>query len=101
MPSEDDGTRDDPLLSGAGDPVTSFALDAEAVAGAPTRVVLAAGIESKDTMTWRTAAAAAELLGVPLTEFPSHHGGFLGGEFGQQGEPEAFAARLRDVLDGG
>jgi len=31
--------------------------------------------------------------------FPSHHGGFLGGEFGQSGEPEAFAARLREVLD--
>jgi hypothetical protein len=30
--------------------------------------------------------------------FPSHHGGFLGGEFGQRGEPEAFAAKLREVL---
>ena len=36
-----------------------------------------------------------------LTEFPSHHGGFLGGEFGQAGQPEAFAARLHEVLDGG
>jgi hypothetical protein len=31
--------------------------------------------------------------------FPSHHGGFLGGEFGYPGQPEAFAARLREVLD--
>jgi len=31
--------------------------------------------------------------------FPSHHGGFLGGEFGYPGQPEAFARRLRDVLD--
>jgi hypothetical protein len=30
--------------------------------------------------------------------FPSGHGGFLGGEYGQTGEPEAFAARLREVL---
>ena len=30
--------------------------------------------------------------------FPSHHGGFLGGEYGQTGDPDAFAARLRDVL---
>jgi hypothetical protein len=30
--------------------------------------------------------------------FPSHHGGFLGGEFGWPGQPEAFAARLREVL---
>ena len=38
-------------------------------------------------------------LGLPLAEFPSHHGGFLGNEHGQGGEPEAFAARLREVLD--
>jgi hypothetical protein len=31
--------------------------------------------------------------------FPSHHGGFLGGEFGSAGEPEALARRLHDVLD--
>ncbi len=30
--------------------------------------------------------------------FPSHHGGFLGGEFGQAGEPEAFAARPHEIL---
>ena len=41
----------------------------------------------------------AEALGLPLTVFPSHHSGFLGGEFGQTGEPEAFAARLHEVLD--
>jgi hypothetical protein len=33
--------------------------------------------------------------------FPSHHGGFLGGEFGDAGQPEAFARRLRDVLEDG
>jgi hypothetical protein len=32
------------------------------------------------------------------TLFPSHHGGFLGGEFGYSGQPAAFARRLRDVL---
>jgi hypothetical protein len=30
--------------------------------------------------------------------FPSHHGGFLGGEFGWHGQPDAFAATLRQVL---
>ena len=30
--------------------------------------------------------------------FPSHHGGFLGGEYGQTGDPDAFAAKLRQVL---
>ena len=99
MPTEDDGSRDDPLLSGAAHDVTAFQPDREAIVTAPTRVVLAAGIESKDAITWHTAAATAHLIGEPLAEFPSHHGGFLGGEFGQQGEPEAFAHRLREVLD--
>lgn len=31
--------------------------------------------------------------------FPSHHGCFLGPEFGQPGQPEAFAQRLRETLD--
>jgi hypothetical protein len=31
--------------------------------------------------------------------FPSHHAGFLGDEFRMQGEPEAFAATLRQVLN--
>jgi hypothetical protein len=31
--------------------------------------------------------------------FPGGHGGFMGGEYGQEpGKPEAFAAKLREVL---
>jgi hypothetical protein len=36
-----------------------------------------------------------------VTEFPSHHGGFLGEGFGQPGQPEAFAVRLRETLEAG
>jgi hypothetical protein len=43
--------------------------------------------------------ATAELLAQQPTVFPSHHGGFLGGEHGYAGQPEAFARKLRDVLD--
>ena len=60
---------------------------------------MAAGVESEAAMTGRAAAGLATALGVELTVFPSHHGGFLGGEFGQQGDPEAFAARLAEVLE--
>jgi pimeloyl-ACP methyl ester carboxylesterase len=101
MPTDDDGSRDDPLLSGVANDVTAFEVDVEAVRSAATRVVVAAGIESRNAMTWRTSGSTAAALGVELTEFPSHHGGFLGGEFGQAGQPEAFAARLHEVLDGG
>ena len=99
LPTEDDGGRTDPLLSGVSNPVTAYRPDVAAVAAAPTRVVVAVGVESRETITGRTSAATADALGLPLTEFPSHHGGFLGNEHGQGGEPEAFAARLREVLD--
>ena len=58
------------------------------------------GEESEGTFTGRTARATAALLGQQATVFPSHHGGFLGGESGYAGQPEAFARKLRDVLDG-
>jgi pimeloyl-ACP methyl ester carboxylesterase len=98
MPSEDDGTRDDPLLSDRSSAITSYHPDVDALAAAPTRVVIAVGEESKGTFTGRTAEATAELLAQQATVFPSHHGGFLGGEFGYAGQPQAFAAKLREVL---
>jgi hypothetical protein len=41
----------------------------------------------------------AERLGTKAVTFPSDHGGFLGGEYGQTGDPDAFAAKLREALD--
>jgi len=99
MSTEDDGSRDDPLLSDRSWAISSYRPDVDALAAAPTRVVIAVGEESLGTFTGRTAVATAELLGQEATVFPSHHGGFLGGEFGYAGQPEAFARKLRDVLD--
>jgi len=98
LPAEDDGSRDDPLLSDRSWAVSSYRPDAGALAAAPTRVVIAVGEESLGTFTGRTSLATAELLGQQATVFPSHHGGFLGGEYGYAGQPEAFARKLRDVL---
>ena len=99
MPTEDDGSRDSPLLSDRSWAVSSYRPDVDALAAAPTRIVIAVGEESRTTFTGRTAVATAELLGQQATVFPSHHGGFLGGEYGYAGQPEAFARKLRDVLD--
>ena len=96
--TEDDGSRDDPLLSDRSWAVSDYRPDVDALAAAPTRIVLAVGEESQGTFTGRAAVATAELLGQEATVFPSHHGGFLGGEFGYAGQPEAFARRLREVL---
>ncbi|MDR0342601.1 MAG: alpha/beta hydrolase [Nocardiopsaceae bacterium] len=101
MPADDDGSRDDPLLSDRSWAVSSYRPDAGALTAAPTRIVIAVGEESLDTFTGRTAVATAKLLGQEATVFPSHHGGFLGGEFGYAGQPEVFARKLRDVLGDG
>jgi len=99
MTIEDDGSRDDPLLSDRSWAVSSYRPDVDALAVAPTRIVIAVGEESTGTITGRTSVATAELLGQRATVFPSHHGGFLGGESGYPGQPEAFAQKLRDVLN--
>ncbi|MFZ0141073.1 MAG: alpha/beta hydrolase [Aeromicrobium sp.] len=99
MPADDDGSRGDPLLSDVSNAITDYPLDIEALKAAPTRIVVAVGIESDRVFTGRTAVATAEALGHEAVVFPSHHGGFMGGEFGYAGEPEAFAAKLREVLE--
>ncbi|MEV4626817.1 alpha/beta hydrolase [Micromonospora sp. NPDC049523] len=101
MPADDDGTRDDPLLSKNSWAITDYRPDADVLTAAPTRIVIAVGEESAGTYTARTALGTAALLGQEATVFPSHHGGFLGGQFGYAGKPEEFAARLREVLDAG
>ncbi|MFF4242725.1 alpha/beta fold hydrolase [Actinomadura geliboluensis] len=99
MPAEDDGTRGDPLLSDRSWAVSDYRPDAAALKAASTRIVIAVGEESDGILTGRTSLAAAELLGQDATVFPSHHGGFLGGEFGQAGQPERFAEKLREILN--
>jgi pimeloyl-ACP methyl ester carboxylesterase len=100
LPTSDDGSREDPLLSGRAKAITAYRPDVSALAKANTRVVIAVGEESRNTVTGRSADATAELLGQQATVFPSHHGGFLGGEFGYAGQPDAFARKLREVLGG-
>jgi pimeloyl-ACP methyl ester carboxylesterase len=99
LPTEDDGSRDDPLLGQNMESSTHHQHDFDAVRGTATRVVIAAGIESDGELAHRAALAVAERLGIEPVIFPSNHGGFLGGEYGQTGEPAPFAAKLRQVLE--
>jgi pimeloyl-ACP methyl ester carboxylesterase len=98
MPTEDDGSRTDPMLGSNMVTCTHYEPDFDALRRAPTRIVIAAGAESDGEMACRGAFAVAERLGTEPVTFPSGHAGFLGGEYGQQGEPDAFAAKLREVL---
>jgi pimeloyl-ACP methyl ester carboxylesterase len=101
MPTEDDGSRTDPLLGQNLITSTHYGPDFDALRSASTRIVIAAGEESEGQLANRGAFAAAERLGTKPVSFPSDHGGFLGGEYGQTGKPDTFAAKLREVLAAG
>lgn len=98
MPTEDDGSRNDALLAQNMITSTHYEPDFDALRSASTRIVLGAGEASEGEMANRGAHAVAERLGTKPVTFPSDHGGFLGGEYGQTGDPDAFAAKLRQVL---
>jgi pimeloyl-ACP methyl ester carboxylesterase len=98
LPTEDDGSRTDVLLGQNLLTCTGYQPDFDALRAAPTRIVVAVGVESEGQLARRGGEAAAERLGVEPITFPSNHSGFLGGEYGQTGDPDAFAASLREVL---
>ena len=100
LPAEDDGSRTDALLGLNMPAIVEYVPDFDALQAAPTRIVLAAGEESQGQMANRGAYAVAHRLGTTPVVFPSHHGGFVDPASGWGGQPEAFAAKLREVLAG-
>jgi pimeloyl-ACP methyl ester carboxylesterase len=98
LPTEDDGRRDDAVLGQNLRGCTGYEPDLDALRESSTRVVLARGAASGQTMAARGADAVAAAIGAELVTFPGDHAGFVGGEYGMYGEPDAFAQRLRDVL---
>ncbi len=101
MPADDDGSRDDPLLSERSATVTTYRYDLDAISKA-RRVVVGVAEQSGETFTGRTARALADRLGQEAVVFPSHHGGFVGGgpENPYAGKPVEFGVVLRRVLGG-
>lgn len=102
LPTEDDGDRTDPMMTNMQGGVAQYTPDVDALRAATTEIVIAVGEESggptDGEMAGRSAYAVAALLGREAVVFPSHHAGFLGGEFGQTGKPVEFAEKLRAVL---
>ena len=98
LPAEDDWSRNDPLLGQNLLSNTHYQVDFDALRAASTHIVIGVGAESEGELAHRAAVAVAERLGVAPVTFPSGHGGFLGGEYGQRGDPDGFADALRDVL---
>jgi pimeloyl-ACP methyl ester carboxylesterase len=98
LPAEDDGSRSDPLLGQNMISSSHYEHDFDALRAASTRVVVGVGEESGQMVAGRAGTAVAERLGSAPVVFPGGHDGFLGGEFGRTGTPDAFAATLREVL---
>lgn len=100
LPTEDDGSRDDPLFAHGMIPAAHYEPDFDALGIAGVPIVFAVGEESADQLTSRATYAIAERLGMDVVVFPGGHGGFMGGEYGQPpGKPEEFAAKLREALE--
>ena len=98
LPTQDDGSRADPLLNQNMVTASAYELDFNALRAATTRIVLAVGEESAGGIPGRAAIVTAERLGLEPVIFPAGHDGFLGGEYGRTGKPDEFAAKLREVL---
>jgi len=99
LPTQDDGTRTDPLVGQNMLSCPNYQHDFDALRAAPTRIVIGVGEESAQMLPGRAAAVIAERLGTEPAVFPGGHDGFLGGEFGRTGQPDGFAAILRIILD--
>jgi hypothetical protein len=104
LPAEDDGSRNDGLLANMRGEGCTRVPDLAAVRDASTRVIMGVGDESggpeDGEIAGRSSYAVAAELGLEPVVFPGGHNGFLGGEYGQTGKPEEFAARLHEVLTG-
>lgn len=98
LPTTDDGSRDDVLLGQNLMTSCGYRPDLDALRAASTRIVVAVGVESGDQLAARAGRVLATELGGEAAVFPSHHGGFMGPEFGHPGDPEGFAAALRAAL---
>ncbi|MGN9909808.1 alpha/beta fold hydrolase [Phytohabitans sp. LJ34] len=98
LPTEDDGTRDDPLLAQNLITCTHYQPDFDALAAASTRIVVAVGAESGQELACRGGLGVAARLGTEPVTLPGHHGAYLPPEFGMGGDPAGFAVALRKVL---
>jgi len=98
LPAQDDGSRNDPLVGQNIMSCNHDQHDFDALRAASTRVVIAVAAESSTMIAGRAAVAVAERLGTTPVTFPGGRDGFPGGEYGRTGDPDAFAATLRQVL---
>lgn len=99
VPTDDDGSRADPLLGPSMVAITSYVPDWDALRNAPTHIVIGAGTDSEGQLANRGAYAVSQTLASAPVVFPGGHGGFATSEW-EPSDPPAFASILRELLDG-
>jgi pimeloyl-ACP methyl ester carboxylesterase len=92
LPTQDDGSRDHPLLGLHMTACVGYQHDFAALRAASTRVVLGVGATSGQLMPARAGVAVAERLGTTPVTFPGGHEGF-------HSDAHDFAPVLHKVLD--
>ena len=98
QPSEDDGSRDNPLIRNM-TACNVYEVDANALAALGDRLVIAVGAESGGGPAARAGRAVAARLGRPVADFPGDHGNFFDSEYGEATGVDEAAARLRELID--
>lgn len=100
MSAVDDGVRTNPLIRNMPS-CNLYEPNVEALRALGDRLVIAVGAESGQQLAARGGRSVAAALGTEAVVFPGDHGGFTGGEYGYPaGQPDEFAAKLHEVLDG-
>ncbi|MGA8046247.1 MAG: alpha/beta fold hydrolase [Dermatophilaceae bacterium] len=99
LPTDDDGSRNHPLLS-RNLAMPPFEPDLAALRASTVRIVPAVGAKGAGTLARRGGEALAKELRVEPIVFPGDHGGFTVSPMSPDNDPAAFAERLREVLDG-
>lgn len=97
MGAEDDGDRTNPLMRNM-PACNAYVPDYTALAALGERLRVAVGADSGQEVAARGGYGLAQRLGRKVDVFPSHHAGFTSAEGDFPGQPEAFAAKLREVL---
>ena len=96
--SEDDGSRDNPLMRNM-PACNTYAVDVDALAALGDRLVVAVGAASGEGAAARGGRAVAARLGRPVVEIPGDHGSFFNSPYGEPTGVDEVAARLRELLD--
>jgi hypothetical protein len=95
--SEDDGSRDNPLMRNMPS-CNQYKVDAAVLDALGDRLIIAVGVESGGGPAARGGRAVAAALGRPVVGLPGDHGSFLDSSYGEPTGTDAVAAAVESLL---